>query len=71
MNPQESPSHMPIATSGQPQEQVAQDTSARVDSIAIVTLTTEEQGKKEKRRNEKLISKQLQRIKNIMKGCNN
>ena len=42
VNPKEPPSHTPIATSGQPQGKVSQDTSAKVDSIVIVTITIEE-----------------------------
>ena len=45
VNPQEPPSHTTIDTSGKLQEQVAQDTSTRFDSIVVETSTTEQQGK--------------------------
>ena len=45
VNTQEPPSQPPIATSGQPQEKQAQDATTKVDSIVIVTSTTEEQDK--------------------------
>ena len=45
VNTQESPSQTPTATSGQPQEQQAQDATAKVDSIVIITSTTKEQDK--------------------------
>ena len=44
VNPQEPPSHTQIATSGQPQEQVVQDTFSRVDSTVQDTSIVE-QGK--------------------------
>ena len=45
MNPQEPPSHIPTATSGQPQEKVALDTSTKVDSTVAITTTAKEQEK--------------------------
>ena len=45
MNTQEQPSQTPIATSGQPQEQQAQDATAKVDSTMIVTISAEEKDK--------------------------
>ena len=43
VNTQEPPLQPPIATRGQPQEQQAQDVTAKVTSIVLVTTTTEEQ----------------------------
>ena len=54
MNPQEPPSHIQIATSGQPQEQIAQDASAMVDSTVIVTLIAQEQEKEQTRQKDPL-----------------
>ena len=42
VNPQEPPSHIPIAISGQPIEKVAQDTLAKVDSTVTITIIAEE-----------------------------
>ena len=41
MNPQEPPSHPPTATSGQPQEQVVQDTISKIDSTNPDSSTAE------------------------------
>ena len=45
MNPQEPPSHIPTAKSGQPKEQAAQDILAKVDSTVTITIATEEPSK--------------------------
>ena len=45
VNTQEPPSQIPTATSEKPQEQQAQDASAKADSTVIVSSTTKEQDK--------------------------
>ena len=45
VNTQEPPSKTPTVTSGKPQEQQAQDATAKANSTMIVTKTTEEKDK--------------------------